>query len=67
MSASVDELRATVENMTLSSVGQMMVSLLVLFVGTFYTIFFYFQGRRGSSQDHDGMKRSQSVSQQIGG
>lgn len=26
MSASVDELRATVENMTLSSVGQMMVS-----------------------------------------
>ncbi|XP_059490767.1 F-BAR domain only protein 2 isoform X8 [Neocloeon triangulifer] len=48
MSASVDELRATVENMTLSSVGQMIA-------------------RRGSSVDHDGMKRSQSVSQQLGG
>ncbi|CAB3381637.1 Hypothetical predicted protein [Cloeon dipterum] len=48
MSASVDELRATVENMNLSSVGQMI-------------------GRRGSSVDNDGMKRSQSVSQQLGG
>jgi hypothetical protein len=49
MSASVDELRATVENMSLSPVGVML-------------------GRRGSNPDNDHpMKRSQSVSQQLGG
>ncbi|XP_066997348.1 F-BAR domain only protein 2 isoform X7 [Anabrus simplex] len=49
MSASVDELRATVENLSLSPVA--MVS-----------------GRRGSAAEMDlHMKRSQSVSQQLGG
>ncbi|XP_023707493.1 F-BAR domain only protein 2 isoform X5 [Cryptotermes secundus] len=49
MSASVDELRATVENLSLSPVA--MVS-----------------GRRGSNAESDHhMKRSQSVSQQLGG
>ncbi|KAF4533532.1 hypothetical protein B566_EDAN001017 [Ephemera danica] len=50
ISASVDELRATVENMSLSPVGVML-------------------GRRGSNadNDHHHMKRSQSVSQQLGG
>ncbi|XP_046481953.1 F-BAR domain only protein 2 isoform X2 [Neodiprion pinetum] len=49
MSASVDELRATVENLSLSPVGTIMV-------------------RRGSNADTDHhMKRSQSVSQQLGG
>jgi hypothetical protein len=49
MSASVDELRATVENLYLSPVG-----------GTY--------GRRGSNLDNQdmAMKRSQSVSQQLG-
>ncbi|XP_066602568.1 F-BAR domain only protein 2-like isoform X1 [Prorops nasuta] len=47
MSASVDELRATVENLSLSAVPA---------------------GRRGSNTDSDHhMKRSQSVSQQLGG
>ncbi|KAJ8950393.1 hypothetical protein NQ314_007933, partial [Rhamnusium bicolor] len=47
MSASVDELRATVENMSLSPTGGF--------------------GRRGSNLDSDmSMKRSQSVSQQLG-
>ncbi|XP_048511558.1 F-BAR domain only protein 2 isoform X6 [Athalia rosae] len=49
MSASVDELRATVENLSLSPVGTIM-------------------GRRGSNAETDHhMKRSQSVSQQLGG
>ncbi|XP_075219582.1 F-BAR domain only protein 2 isoform X2 [Lycorma delicatula] len=49
MSASVDELRATVENLSLSPVGVP-------------------PGRRGSTADTEHhMKRSQSVSQQIGG
>lgn len=49
MSASVDELRATVENISLSPVGTA-------------------PGRRGSNTDSEHhMKRSQSVSQQIGG
>lgn len=46
MSASVDELRATVENMYLSPGGGF--------------------GRRGSNLDGTEMKRSQSVSQQLG-
>ncbi|XP_069693091.1 F-BAR domain only protein 2 isoform X4 [Periplaneta americana] len=49
MSASVDELRATVENLSLSPVAMV-------------------TGRRGSNADSDHhMKRSQSVSQQLGG
>ncbi|XP_046405165.1 F-BAR domain only protein 2 isoform X1 [Ischnura elegans] len=49
MSASVDELRATVENLSLSPGGLM-------------------TGRRGSNSETDHhMKRSQSVSQQLGG
>ncbi|KAL1129960.1 hypothetical protein AAG570_012904 [Ranatra chinensis] len=48
MSASVDELRATVENISLSPLGGA-------------------PGRRGSNTESNNMKRSQSVSQQIGG
>lgn len=47
MSASVDELRATVENLYLSPLGTGL-------------------GRRGSNLDQNSMKRSQSVSQQLG-
>lgn len=47
MSASVDELRATVENLYLSPIGTGL-------------------GRRGSGLDQNTMKRSQSVSQQLG-
>ncbi|XP_054260013.1 F-BAR domain only protein 2-like isoform X2 [Macrosteles quadrilineatus] len=48
ISASVDELRATVENISLSPLGTI-------------------PGRRGSNAEDHTMKRSQSVSQQIGG
>ncbi|XP_046682071.1 F-BAR domain only protein 2-like isoform X3 [Homalodisca vitripennis] len=48
ISASVDELRATVENISLSPLGTA-------------------TGRRGSNAEDHTMKRSQSVSQQIGG
>lgn len=68
LSASVDELRSTIENLTLSSAGLSVIKcvynnckLLIIF-----SIVYFTQSRKLIIDPDAQMKRSQSVSQQIG-